>query len=126
MIPVRVGWCATFGGEDNHTVAIGQVHQGIRALFAALCACSCEEEQGCALEWPIDLALVRTKFRNHLVIPVTHVSYYSFYYWCRHIRHLFDELYFSLYQKDLQKVSPCLKAFSGNTGDSGIREVPIG
>ena len=79
MVPIRVGRCASFGGEYDQTVAIGQVHQRRCVTLAAPGAGRCEEEQGRALEWAADFALVRAEFFDDLVVPVTHVCDCPFY-----------------------------------------------
>src|SRR5258708_35372814 len=75
VIPVGVGGPASSGGEDEQSVALTQVHRGVRAALAALGAGGREQQQ-----WPVfphatDLALIRPELLNRLAIPIIPVRH---------------------------------------------------
>ncbi len=75
VIPVGIGWCATFGGEDEQAVAIAQVHHRARAVLSALCAGGREQKQRSAFPHTADLSSIRPELLNQLAIPVIHVRH---------------------------------------------------
>jgi hypothetical protein len=70
VVPVWVCRRSTFGGEDEDTVALAQIHHGIRAALAALGAGRREQEQGPTFPHATDLAVVRPELLDYLTIPV--------------------------------------------------------
>src|SRR5260370_24254750 len=66
VIPIRIGWRAAFGRDDDQALTISCVCQRVDTLLAASGPRSCQQEQGIA---PVYLAFVRMKFLYNLAIP---------------------------------------------------------
>src|SRR5439155_13129456 len=77
MIPVRVGWRAAFGGEDEQALAIAQVHRRVGAALAALCSGGREQKQRPAFPHAADLSFIGPERLNRLAIPVIPVRHIS-------------------------------------------------
>src|SRR5258707_13883458 len=75
VIPVGVGGPASSGGEDEQSVALTQVHRGVRAALAALGAGGREQQQRLALPHATDLPLIRAERLNRLAIPIIPVRH---------------------------------------------------
>src|SRR5258708_411114 len=76
VIPVGVGGPASSGGEDEQSVALTEVHHGVRAALAALCAGGREQQQRPAFPHATDLPLIRPELLNRLAIPVIPVRHW--------------------------------------------------
>src|SRR5947209_417652 len=76
-VPVRVGWCTTFGREDKQAVAVGEIHCRYRVLFAAFGTGGCEQKEGSAFPHSTNFASVCTELFNCLTIPVVSISHNS-------------------------------------------------
>src|SRR5258708_3492655 len=69
VIPVGIGGPASSGGEDEQSVALTQVHHGVRAALAALGAGGREQQQRPACPQATDLPCIRPELLNRLAIP---------------------------------------------------------
>src|SRR5579859_1454395 len=75
VIPVRVGWGARIGGDNDQAVTVGYVHNRHRTGLAAPGARRREQEQGSARKRAAGLLAVRAELLDEMAVVIVLVGH---------------------------------------------------